>query len=577
MKLIKYFSLLIFIQISLYAQTSLREELEKVKNNPEIKIEYLNATKISVNYSNLKTTIFNLGENTEQKAYVDTVPRFVFNLWELDTSLFNYKYYYWQEVPLGTDPIMKPLIGDINNNSLVELYGFKKDFFTGYSEIWCYEQKQNGIFQPTYKYPENTIIPYNIYDIDRNGDSELHLIATHFDSLWGGYVHDQTFFKKPSFDSLATQFYFDYNIFTGDGFNNQLNDFTFGDFNNDNVTEAIYYSLLQAVHLVKFNRNELTFDSVFIYSTFIDSIWVYEFVTGFIVGDFDMDSKTDIIFSSEYGNIYIIENEVGGIYKIKWEGNSGIWNSYIHFKTNDIDGNGKPEFWIGGESFEQGVTRLICFETDGDNSYHPIAEIEFPGLLTLNSLSGLGINVDNDGSEELFINVGNVVVIIKFTGSPDNPYYEVYYFRQFDNIVETTTMFTFFSEHYPAIILSMGESNPNGRRDFTKIFKHYLTADFKEESDLLNDYKLFSNYPNPFNPLTTVKFLIPERSEVNIKVYNSIGEEIITLLNQSLERGEHTIVWNGRDKNNFSVPSGIYLIRMETERFHKTIKSVLLK
>jgi len=577
MKLIDYLALLVFIQIPLFAQTSLEDELIKVKSNPDLKVESVSKDRISVNYSNLKTTIFNLGENTNLKNNVDSVPLFVFNLWGLDTSLFNYKYYFWEEVPLGTDPIMKPLIGDINNNSLVELYGFKKDFFTGYSEIWCYEQKQNGIFQPTYKYPENTIIPYNIYDIDIDGNSELHLIATHFDSLWGGYVNDQTFFEKPSFDSLATQFYFDYNIFTGDGFNNQLNDFTFGDFNNDDTTEAIYHSLLRAIHLVKFNKAELTFDSVFTYSTFIDSSLGHEFVAGFIVGDFDLDGKTDIIFSSEYGNIYVIENEGEDNYLINWEGNSGIWNSYIYIKTNDIDGNDKPEFWIGGESFAQGVTRLVCYETDGDNTYHPVAEIEFPGLLTLNSLSGLGIDIDNDKNEELFINVGNVVVIIKFTGSSNNPNYDVYYLRQFENICETATMFRFFSELYPAIILSMGESNINGRRDFTRFFKHYLTADVKEERDLLYDYKLFSNYPNPFNPSTTIRFIIPERSELKIKVYNSIGEEIITLLDQSLERGEHTIVWNGRDNNNLSVPSGVYFISMISGRFHKIIKSVLLK
>ncbi len=105
------------------------------------------------------------------------------------------------------------------------------------------------------------------------------------------------------------------------------------------------------------------------------------------------------------------------------------------------------------------------------------------------------------------------------------------------------------------------------------------TTDIQYESiDILPDHPLlFQNYPNPFNPTTAIRFIIPERSKLKIKVYNSIGEEIITLLDQSLERGEHTMVWNGRDKSNFSVPSGIYFISMEAGSFHQTIKSVIIK
>jgi flagellar hook assembly protein FlgD len=90
-------------------------------------------------------------------------------------------------------------------------------------------------------------------------------------------------------------------------------------------------------------------------------------------------------------------------------------------------------------------------------------------------------------------------------------------------------------------------------------------------------YALFNNYPNPFNPSTNIKFSIPERSRVKIRVFNSLGEEIITLLNNTLERGEHSIVWNGKDKNNKTVPSSVSFITMEAKNFRKTIKSVLIK
>lgn len=576
MRILKFLFLFILMQVSLLAQNSLEDELERVKNNPNIKLEYIGDSRISINHSNIKTTIFNLGENKTHNPSLDSIPHFSFNLWELDTALFNYKYNLSDEVPVGVGPIIAPLLGDINNNNRAEIYGYKKDYYTDYEEVYCYEQDQNNLFGYKYKYPENSVLPYNIYDIDRDGNLELHLILTHLDTSTY-IVHDQTFYRKPADDSLATQFYFDYNIYRGGGSNIQLNDFTFGDFNNDDTTDAIFCSFTLDIHLVKFNESELTFDSVYTYSTFLDSIWGHEYVTGFIVGDFDMDSKTDIIFSSVYGNIYALESQGGDDYPTVWKGSSGIWNSYIKFQTNDIDGNGKPEFWIGGESFDQNVTRLVGFETDGDNSYQPVAQIEFPGLLTLGNLYGVGVNADNDSTEELFINVGNTIVIIKYTGKDGLHNFEIFYYHQHDVMVETAGMFRFYNESYPAIILNMAANIPYGRKEVTRIYKHYLTTDVKNEHVLLNDYKLFNNYPNPFNPATNIKFFIPDASEVKLKIYNSLGEEIVTLLSEYLERGEYTVSWNGTNRDATPVPSGVYFIRMEAENFRKTIKSILIK
>ncbi|MBK7499524.1 MAG: VCBS repeat-containing protein [Ignavibacteriales bacterium] len=78
-----------------------------------------------------------------------------------------------------------------------------------------------------------------------------------------------------------------------------------------------------------------------------------------------------------------------------------------------MDGNGKPEFWIGGEDFGYDFTKLICYESNGNNSYNPVAEIEFPYLLSLNPAEATSIDVDNDGKEEIFLRIGNVVVFIK--------------------------------------------------------------------------------------------------------------------------------------------------------------------
>ncbi|MCZ6702270.1 MAG: T9SS type A sorting domain-containing protein [Ignavibacteria bacterium] len=88
----------------------------------------------------------------------------------------------------------------------------------------------------------------------------------------------------------------------------------------------------------------------------------------------------------------------------------------------------------------------------------------------------------------------------------------------------------------------------------------------------LSDYVLEQNYPNPFNPSTTIKFGLPEKSNVVITVYNSLGAEVSTLVNEVREAGSYEINFNA---NNFS--SGIYYYKIASGNFVETKKMILLK
>ncbi len=92
-----------------------------------------------------------------------------------------------------------------------------------------------------------------------------------------------------------------------------------------------------------------------------------------------------------------------------------------------------------------------------------------------------------------------------------------------------------------------------------------------------NTTVLIGNYPNPFNPTTTVRFALKEKSDVTIKVYNIKGQLVNTLVNGKMEAGMHEITWEGTDSRNRSVGSGVYMFRMVTPEYDKTIKSLLLK
>jgi flagellar hook assembly protein FlgD len=90
---------------------------------------------------------------------------------------------------------------------------------------------------------------------------------------------------------------------------------------------------------------------------------------------------------------------------------------------------------------------------------------------------------------------------------------------------------------------------------------------------------LLSNFPNPFNPETTIHFSVgsTSASPVNIIIYDIRGRQIRTLIDGIYSKGEHFAVWNGKDDNGQNVSSGIYLYKMQTGDFVQTKRMVIIK
>ena len=89
--------------------------------------------------------------------------------------------------------------------------------------------------------------------------------------------------------------------------------------------------------------------------------------------------------------------------------------------------------------------------------------------------------------------------------------------------------------------------------------------------------KLYQNYPNPFNPSTTIRFDLAKGGPVKLSIYNIKGQLVNCLVDDYLREGSHTIVWNGKDKQNRSVSSGIYFIRIESKEFNSVRRAILMK
>ena len=106
------------------------------------------------------------------------------------------------------------------------------------------------------------------------------------------------------------------------------------------------------------------------------------------------------------------------------------------------------------------------------------------------------------------------------------------------------------------------------------IFVKNQATNVEDEGSLLSpdSYNLAQNFPNPFNPTTSIRYSIPKRSNVTLKVYDILGNEVASLVNEEKDQGVYTVSFNAA-----SLSSGIYFYRLQSGTFVETKKMLLLK
>jgi hypothetical protein len=168
------------------------------------------------------------------------------------------------------------------------------------------------------------------------------------------------------------------------------------------------------------------------------------------------------------------------------------------------------------------------------------------------------VDLDNDGNLEIVISEQSVydsTTIIEYVWVDSTNSWER------DNEAERKIV-----NEYRKTIRLLEYTGPSGFRDQAL---NVITPD---------DYKLEKNYPNPFNPSTTIKFTLPLQKKISLKIYDMLGSEVATLINnQEFDKGDFEVVWNGTNDNGIKVASGNYIATLTYGNFSKSIKMTLLK
>ncbi len=117
----------------------------------------------------------------------------------------------------------------------------------------------------------------------------------------------------------------------------------------------------------------------------------------------------------------------------------------------------------------------------------------------------------------------------------------------------------------------------NGKNELVREEAFRVDGHYLAKLGLPKTYDLAQNYPNPFNPSTEIHFALPEDAKITLKIYNIAGELVKTLVDERKAAGNYSMTWNGTNDKGRSVAAGVYFYQIETGKFNKTKKMLLLK
>jgi len=291
------------------------------------------------------------------------------------------------------------------------------------------------------------------------------------------------------------------------------------------------------------------------------ALFGFDLTTGAVINTTIINGFTSDVTADAAGNIYV--SDMDKIYQV-----DPLAQTYTTIYTNTGG--------LNGVLFDDTNNRLLfTVNTAASQIWALDMSTMIATVLITNSFGGLdGLTVDHNG---------NYYVSSYFTN-------EIYrYDSNFTNsvlaaVVPDGVADIYFASGAPGKVKDAKDINstfgvlavPNLVDKVNFIPFDQLDAEDSELS-VPSEFRLHQNFPNPFNPSTSISYEIMGESLVNITVYDLLGAEVVQLVNEIQQPGIKTTNWNGKDSEGNMVNGGIYVYRLNTNNYSETKKMVLLK
>lgn len=294
-----------------------------------------------------------------------------------------------------------------------------------------------------------------------------------------------------------------------------------------------------------------------------------------LVGDTNQDGYSDLLIGAQEdlkynrpGKAYLFfgGDNMGFDHSSKFIGDSTtyLYGRYLS-GLGDINGDGFSDIGISSDQYIELIlgnsikNDLLSVKINSEHGYSVIG--------TLNDLNDDGIDDFVSVTSKTKFYFGNA---------------------ELDTIPEITL------DHWSNCVINLGDINSDGLTEIgigiaggyhpegiVNIYSYGKPDKLDEslEDQIPSDFKLFLNYPNPFNPTTTITYQLYKRLDVSLEVYSIAGEEVKTIVKQNQSAGNYSIRWNGDNDEGISVSSGVYIIKFTVinENDKKSLQQKMMK